>query len=83
MNSILERINQVIANHVSKFGLQNMYLYEDDPLSGILSATSFAVQIMYHATLQATPGQLVFGRDMIINTSFIADWKIFVNVSKN
>ena len=56
------------------FDLQNNYLDEDDPWSGILAATSFAVQIMCHTTLQATPGQLVFGRDMISNTLFIADW---------
>ena len=47
---------------------------EDDPWSGILAATSSAEQILYYTTLQATPGQLVFGRGMIFNTPFIADW---------
>ena len=35
----------------------------DDPWSGILSAV--AVRSIFHTTLQATPGQLVFGRDII------------------
>ena len=30
---------------------------------------------MYHTTLQAMPDQLIFGRDMILNTTFIADWE--------
>ena len=28
----------------------------------------------YHTTLHAMPGQLVFGRDMILNTQYLADW---------
>ena len=75
MNSILERIHQVIANFVRMFDLQNTYLDEDEPWLGILAATDFAVQITYHTNLQATPGQLIFGFDMILNTPFIEDWE--------
>ena len=57
------------------FDLQNNYLDEADPWSGILAATAFAVQSMYHTTLQATPCQTVFRRDMILNTPSIADWE--------
>ena len=53
------------------FDLKNNYLDEDDPWSGISAATNFSVQRMYHTTLQATPGHMVFGRDMILNTPFI------------
>ena len=28
----------------------------------------------YHTILQASPGKLVSGHDMILNTPFIADW---------
>ena len=57
------------------YDLQNNYLDEDDPWSGILAATAFVVQSIYHTTLQATPVRLVFGRDMILNTPFLADWE--------
>ena len=30
---------------------------------------------MYHITLRATSGQMVFGRDMILNTPFITEWE--------
>jgi hypothetical protein len=29
---------------------------------------------MYHTTLQAMPGQLVFGRDMVLNIQHLTDW---------
>ena len=74
-NSILEIIHQVIVNLVCTFDLKNGYLYKDDPWSGILAATGFVVQITYHTTLQATTGHLFFGRGMILNTLFIANWE--------
>ena len=64
-NYILERIYQVIANRVRTLDLQNNYLDEDDPWSGILAATDFTVHSMSHTTPQATPGQLVLVRNMI------------------
>jgi hypothetical protein len=33
-----------------------------------------AIRSTYHTTLQATPCQLVFGRDMIHNIAFRANW---------
>jgi hypothetical protein len=33
----------------------------DDPWTGILAATIFAVWATYHTTLQASPMQLIFG----------------------
>jgi hypothetical protein len=35
-----------------------------------------AIRITYHTTLQATPCQLVFGRDMIHNIAFRANWDL-------
>ena len=73
-NSILGSIHQVIANLVHTFDLQNYYLDEDDPWSGILTATDFTLHRMYHTRLQSTPGQLVFGRNMILNAPSFVDW---------
>ena len=62
-------------NLVLTFDLQKNDLDEDDPWSGILAVADFAVRSMYHITVQATPGQMIFGRDMMLNTPFIADWE--------
>ena len=57
------------------FDLKHIYIYEYDHWSGMLASTAFAVQITYHTTLQATPVQLVFGLDMVLNTSLTVDWE--------
>ena len=42
---------------------------------GILSAVGFAMRATVHTTMRATPAQLVFGRDAILNVRFEADWQ--------
>ena len=74
-NAIVERVHQVIGNMIRTFELENNYLDEDDPWKGILSATAFAVRSTFHTTLQNSPGQLVFGRDMIFNIQHTANWE--------
>jgi transposase InsO family protein len=74
-NAIVERVHQVIGNMIHTFELQDNYLDEEDPWKGILSATAFAVRATYHTTLQKSPGQLVFGRDMIFNVKHAANWE--------
>jgi hypothetical protein len=56
--------------------MQNKTLNEEDPWSSFLAATARAIRSTYHTTLHATPTQLVFGRDMILNIKFKADWAI-------
>ena len=58
------------------FEPQNQPLDEENPWDGILAATMFAIRATFHTTLQATPSQLVFGRDAILNTTFEANWKL-------
>jgi hypothetical protein len=50
------------------------YYDPDDPWGGILVAVAFALRSTYHMTLQATPGQLIFGRDMVLNVQHLTDW---------
>ena len=74
-NAIIERVHQTLGNIIRTFELQENYLDEDDPWAGVLSAAAFAVRATYHTMLQKTPGQLVFGRDMILNVKHIANWE--------
>ena len=81
-NAILERIHQTIGNIIRTYDIYNNEgLDPKDPWSGILSATMFAVRATYHTTLRATPAQLIFGRDAILNTKFEADWS-FIKSNK-
>ena len=46
------------------------------PYPGLSTTTAFAIRCTYHTTLHSTPGQLVFGRDMIFNIQHAANWDI-------
>ena len=72
-NSIIGRINKTIENIIRTFDVSN--IDNNDPWSGILAATMFAVRATYHTTLQASPMQLVFGQDAILKIKHVADWE--------
>ncbi len=40
-----------------------------------LSDTAWAVCSTYHTVLKASPGAAIFGRDMLFDIPFIADWQ--------
>ena len=74
-DAILERIHQTIGDMIRTFQLPtNLTLDNLDPLAGLLAAVASATRATVHTTLKATPSQLVFGRDAMVNTKFIADW---------
>ena len=73
-NAVLERVHQTIDNMIRTMDLENVSLNNFQPWEDILASIGWAVRSTHHTTLGASPGQLVFGRDMIVNTTFIADW---------
>jgi hypothetical protein len=74
-NAIAEQVHQTIGYIIRTFELHENYLDEDDPWKGILAATAFAICATYYITLQKSPGQLIFGRDMIFNIQHTANWE--------
>ena len=70
-NEIIERIHQSIENIIRTFEVSN--IVNNDPWSEILPATIFAVCATYHTKLQASPIQLVFVQDAILNIKHVAD----------
>ena len=74
-NAILERVHKSIHNMLRTMELNDSGdLDPDFGWTGILSAVRRAVVSTVHTTLRATPTQLVFGRDAMLNISFQADW---------
>lgn len=72
-NSILERVHQTIGNMFRTFEMQDSDDFQSN-IQGVINAIMFAVRATYHTTLQASPMQLVFGRDAIFNIKFEANW---------
>ena len=79
-NGVLERIHATIGNMINTMDLVQ-HDKDVDPFEGVLAAAMFAVRSTYHTTLQATPAQLVFGRDSILNIKFDANWK-YINARR-
>ena len=75
-NAVVERTHQVIGNMLRTMSLEDMYLLPPpyDPFAGVISAIGYAIRSTWHTTNQATPGQLVFGRDMALNIKHVANW---------
>jgi hypothetical protein len=75
-NGILERSHQTIANQIRTQELAGADLDTIAKLQhAIVDPVKWALNSTYHTVLKATPGQLTFGRDMILPTSFYANWK--------
>jgi len=43
----------------------------------------FALRSTYHTTLQATPMQLIFSRDTMLNIKFQADWQLIKQLKQD
>ncbi len=74
-NGIVERVHQCVGDILRSFELDEQELDPFDPWSSFLAATAYAIRSTYHTTLQATPSQLVFGRDMLLPVKFKAEWE--------
>jgi hypothetical protein len=77
-NAIIERVHKVVNDMLRSFDLENNHEnleeLDDNPFDYFLQSTAWAIRSAYHTTLQVTPCQLVFGRDMIHNIAFRANW---------
>ena len=74
VNAIIERVHQTSGQMIRTMEVQNTDNI-NGPFKGILSAVCFAVRATVHTTLQASPRQLVFGRDHVLNIKYQANWK--------
>ena len=75
-NSMIERVHQVVGATIDTRGIHGKDDRDADfGFQGVLSSIRHAVNSLVHTTNQATPTQLVFGRDALLNVSFIADWQ--------
>jgi Integrase core domain len=73
-NAIIEQVHKVVNSMLRLFDLEQENLEEDNSFEYFLQSTAWAIRSTYHTTLQVAPCQLVFGRDMIHNIAFNANW---------
>jgi hypothetical protein len=82
-NAILEHIHAVIANmlHTSELDIAETVKASDTDV--FLLDAAWAIHSTYHTVLKASPVAAIFGRDMLFDIPFIADWKRLENVGKD
>ena len=73
-NAILERIHQVLGNLVRNFNVQQTYVDENDPWTGILAAAAFSIPSTPNRQKGYISDQLNFGCDMILPIKHRVDW---------
>ena len=73
----------MLNNCIQTYELEKQVLSERDPFGPFLAAAAFAVRSTFHTTLQATPAQLVYQRDMLLPIQHIADWALINERKQN
>jgi hypothetical protein len=73
--NMVERVHQTLENLLRGYALNEYEFPNGDPWSNILASAAWAIRSMFHTTLGATPGQFVYGQDMLFDLSFKANWK--------
>ena len=70
----VERIHQTLGNMIRTHELENRDFDKHDPWSGILASCAWAIRSTISTVTGATPAQIVFGRDMLIDWATPTDW---------
>jgi hypothetical protein len=48
---------------------------EPADIDTFIDKVAWAIRSTYHTVLKASPGAAIFGRDMLFDIQFVADWK--------
>ena len=73
-NAILERIHAVVANMIRTSGIDMQDTCTPQMVDELLTNIAWAVRSTYHTVLKTTPGAAIFGRDMLFDIPYLADW---------
>ena len=74
-NAILERIHQVVMTMVRTSEIDMADSVAPSDIGTILTNVSWAIRSTYHTVLKSSPGAAIFGRYMLFDIPYIADWK--------
>ena len=69
-------MHKVILHMIVTKDLDNKVFDYIDPWGETLACIEWAIMDSYNCTIQATPDQDVFGRDMIFNLVSVLDWRV-------
>jgi hypothetical protein len=73
-NGILECVHQVLGQMLHTAELDMADSVTPDDIDVFLDNVAWAIRSTYHTVLKASPGAAIFGRNMLFDIPFMADW---------
>ena len=73
-NAILERVHGVFADMLRTSGLEGSDDLSPETVDDFIVNAAWAIRSTHHTVLRSTPGAAVFGRDMLFDVPYLADW---------
>eukprot|EP00804_Cyclotella_cryptica_P022244 CCRYP_017936-RA/>CCRYP_017936-RA protein AED:0.42 eAED:0.44 QI:0/0/0/1/0/0/2/0/241 len=73
-NAILEQVHQVITAMIGTTELDMTNTVVASDIDAFLTNAAWVICSTYHTVLKASPGAAIFGRDMLFDVPFLADW---------
>ena len=73
-NAILERMHGVFGDMMRTSNLNNLEHVDSQTIDEFITNAAWAIRSSYHTVLKATPGAAIFGRDMLFDLPYIANW---------
>lgn len=72
-NAFIERVHLTIGDSIRAMKLDQRH-FDDTSMHSIMQSIAWGLRSTYHTQLMTTPGNLTFGRDMIIHATYLANW---------
>jgi hypothetical protein len=73
-NAILERVHQVLMMMLRTAEIDMATSVKPSDIDEFLTNAAWAIRSTYHTVLKASPGAAIFGRDMLFDIPYLADW---------
>jgi hypothetical protein len=70
-NAFVERVHQGIGDAIRSMELHTKHC-NNVTIRAVLQNVFYGLQATYHSFFAASPGQLVFGRNMVINSIYLS-----------
>ena len=76
VNTIIEQVHGVIGDMMCTRDFNMSETVEDSMIEDFLVDAAWAIRSTYHTVLKSTPGAAIFGRDMLFDIPYVADWNV-------
>ena len=74
VNAILERMHAVLSDMIRTSELDMQETCTPEMIDDVITNVGWAIRSTYHTVLGTSPGAAIFGRDMLYDIPFLANW---------